>query len=577
MVVTCVVTAALACAGTAAAAPVEVVPGVTYERVETPGQAVHVTRVTQGPLIDIHPILTAGAPTRLSRLTSAMRARLGGGAVAGVNGDYFNLDHGYPSGLLVTDREIVSEPEASRAALFFGASGGLSSGVVTLKGTWQAVDPSNPTPFPERIFNGMNRPSEKPNETFVYTPRYGELTPVGTRLDALIDLDPPGQIGVNAPVTGTVQSIKDGGGTGIGPGKLVLSASGDARAAMNSDLIVGRRVTLNFTIAGLPADITHAIGGGPTLVQDGVPIGSVGGGFTSGQIATRTSRTAVGQTADGSVLLVSNEGPGQGKRGFTMVEQARLLASLGARTAVGMDGGGSAMMAIRDQLVTPWSSERAIANAVVVEYDGVQLTPPLDFISPNGDGVEDSTSTVARAAFNGNVRVTLARPNGAAIKTLYAGALGPTGRRLRLSGNAIAVRDGAYRLIARFTPSDGSPRTTQSRYFVIDRTLGYVRLRKVGKDAATKLKIGFILSKTARISVIIKDAKGQSVKTLFRNRRIRGGQRTVTWDLKRHGKRVKPGIYVVSVRVHTPFGMHALSGRVKVTKPKPKPPAAPGA
>ena len=162
-------------------------------------------------------------------------------------------------------------------------------------------------------------------------------------------------------------------------------------------------------------------------MQDGVAITGVSEGFTSGQIGSRTSRTAIGQTADGTILLVTVEGPLQSSRGMTMVEQAELMASLGARTAVGMDGGGSALMSIRDSLVTPWASERAISDAVVVSYSGVQLSAPAPFISPNGDGVAERTLTTARAPTKGTVRITLAHPNGRAVKMLYAGPLGPAG------------------------------------------------------------------------------------------------------------------------------------------------------
>ena len=107
-------------------------PGITYERVARPGQVIHVVRVVQGSLISIHPILTGGSPSQRGRLTSAMRARLGSGAVVGVNGDYFNLENAYPSGLLMSGGEIVSEPEATRSALLFPANGPLLTAKVQL-------------------------------------------------------------------------------------------------------------------------------------------------------------------------------------------------------------------------------------------------------------------------------------------------------------------------------------------------------------------------------------------------------------------------------------------------------------
>lgn len=562
----------LACvaASVARAEQREVVPGITYERLTVPDQVYHVVRVRQGPLIGIRPVLTGGAPTRRAPLTTAMRERLGDGAVLGVNGDYFNLDNAYPSGLLMTGGEIVNEPEATRSALIFAGVGRLTSAKVALTGTWQASDPLLP-PFAERTFIGVNRPAERANETIVYTPAYGDITAAGDRVDAIITMDNPAGPAVNAPLTGVVHSLHPGGGTGIGPGKLVLSGVGTAGNSVLTDLVVGRRITLNFTIAGLPSDTFAAIGGGPALVQDGVAISTVSEGFNSGQIGTPTSRTAIGQTADGTVLLVTAEGSFQGSRGISMVQQAELMASLGAQTAVGMDGGGSAAMALRDNLLIPWASERAITNAVVVTYAGVQLTEPALLLTPNGDGVDDATRTTVRSSKTGKVRVTLARANGSTLKTLYRGTLGPSGRRISLTPTTFKGPDGHYRIIARFTPSDGSKATNHSHTMTVDRTLGFLRVSKVGTGDAAKGRVGFRLDKTARVTATIKNSSGGSVKLLFRNRRLAAGNWASLWDLTSHGKRVAPGIYTVILKAQSPLGVTTLTGRIKVTKLKKSP------
>jgi Phosphodiester glycosidase len=566
----------LGTAGVAHADIRDVVPGISYERLELPGQVHHVMRVRQGPLIEIKPVLTAGVPSRRARLTDAMRGRLGEGAVIGVNGDYFNLDNAYPSGLLMTGGEVVSEPEATRSALIFGGGGQLSSAQVQLTGTWQASDPALPTPLPERTFIGVNRPAERANETVVYTPRYGDLTAPGDRVDAIITMDDPAGPAANRPLTGVVHSIHPGGGTGIGPGKLVISGTGTAGNAVLSDLIPGRRVTMSFTMAGLPADTVAALGGGPALVQGGIPLNSVSEGFSNGQIGTRTSRTAIGQTADGTVLLVTSEGTFQGSRGVSMVEQAQLMASLGAQTAVGMDGGGSAAMSLRDNLLIPWESERAITDALVVNYRGVQLTEPAPFLSPNGDGVDDRSATTVRSAIEGTVRVSLARPNGKTVKNLYKGPLGPSGVGLSLDAGSLGSRDGQYRIIARFTAGDGSGRTDHSHGVTIDRTLGFLRVAKVGAAPNTRVRVGFRITKTAPVTAVIRDANGGAVKVLFRNRRLAPGNWAALWDMTRKGKRVKPGVYTIVVAARSSVGDASLTARAKVAKiKKPKPPVEP--
>jgi hypothetical protein len=561
--------ACVALAGSAHAAVEEVVPGVTYERLQRPGQVVDIVRVTPGPLIAVNPVLTGGVVTRRGRLTDAMRVRLGAGAVVGVNGDYFNLRDAYPSGLLMTGGELVSEPEPTRSALLFPPNGVLAAAKVQLAGTWQAVDLTSPTPFPQRTVDAINRPSVPGDGTILYTPRYGAPTAVGDRVDVLVGLDPPGVVGVNRPVTGTVDAVIPGGGIGVGPGTVALSGAGLAAGQLLADLVPGRRVSLAFAVAGIPDGTLNGLGGGPELVRSGVPLSNAAEGFTSGQLDGRTARTGIGQAADGTILLVVAEGPRQGSAGVTAAEQAQLMASLGATTAIGMDSGGSAMMAVRDSLVTPWASERPISDAIIVSYAGVQLNPPAPFVSPNGDGVNDPARWAWRAALTGAVRVTLARPNGAAVTTLYRGPLGPSGRRILLGASTPKVKDGRYRVIARFTPSDGSMRTMQSRPLIVDRTVGFLRLRKVGKAPRTMLSIGFRLSKAARVTIVARDAHGRDVTLILRDRLMRAGQRTVIWNLRAAGRPLEPGIYTVSVGIRSRFAAPALFDRVRVTAPKP--------
>src|SRR5262245_43562015 len=81
----------------------EVVPGLTYQRVQQPGpQVVNVLRLTRGsPLLTLAPVLTAGTPAKRGSLTGYVHATLDAGSVAAVNGDLFNLQQAFPSGILV--------------------------------------------------------------------------------------------------------------------------------------------------------------------------------------------------------------------------------------------------------------------------------------------------------------------------------------------------------------------------------------------------------------------------------------------------------------------------------------------
>lgn len=65
----------------------------------------------------------------------------------------------------------------------------------------------------------------------------------------------------------------------------------------------------------------------------------------------RQPRAGVGILKDGRLLLVVVEGRGVASAGMTLLEFARLLRDLGCRDALGMDGGGSALLVVRGRPV----------------------------------------------------------------------------------------------------------------------------------------------------------------------------------------------------------------------------------
>ena len=552
-----------------------VVPGLSYERVVSAGQVTHVLRMRPGPLLGLQPALTGSSPTTRATLTSLMRARLGGGAVAGVNADYFNLYQGFPSGLLVSGGELVKEPEASRSALAIGAGTSLAVAKMALAATWQALPvPGIPTLAP-RYIQGVNRPAQRTSETLLYTPRFGRSTPTGARTEARIAIDGGVAPTVNATLVGSVVSTTTRGGSPIPPGQVVLAGVGSTAAKAISALAVGTRVQIVLGVSGLPAGSDRAIGGGPVLVRNGTPVPSAGEGFTASQLDGNTARTSVGQTADGTVLLVTSEGPLQGSRGLTVPQQAAQMASLGARTAIGMDSGGSAVMALGDRLVIPWSSERPISDALIVDYAGVQLTAPgVAKISPNRDGVDDATQTTVRVPATGTLAVTLKRRGATATRVLAGGQVAPGSRTLDLPPARASLRPGLYTLQAVLTPADGSAPTSQERSLIVDDTLAALRVRAVaprtGRRIVPGLRVSFSLRRAARVNGVVRNSGGTVVASLASGRRLATGQRLLTWDRRITGKPAPAGSYTVAVEARTTFGRTGLQSTIALASSKPR-------
>lgn len=551
-------------AAPALAAPVEVAPGVTLERLERPGpQVVHVMRVRQSPLTRVAPILTSGSPARRERLSTAIGALRPFGGVAGMNGDFFNVDFAYPSGAMLIGGELVSEPEPTRSATLFGPDGRIQIPHLELTGRWQAVDPAGTTLFDVRTFNGMNRPAERGTETILYTPRFGPATPVAStnsRYEAAIQLDPGQAPLVNTALSGTVVTTGTGGGLAIGAGQVVVTGVGSSGPAVVSDLVPGRRATVRIDVPAIPAGVLDGIGGGPILVSAGVPILAAGEGFSTTQLTALRQRSAIGQSADGStLLLVTTEGAEQGSRGISTAEQANLMAELGAVEAMAMDAGGSAVMVVDDDLVVPWASERAITTALAVFHRGVSLVTLADErLTPNGDRVTDTLATEMRVPAAGDVSLTMERRGGGAVKTVVAGATGPGVLAVKVNPAALGLADGPYALVARLTPSDGSAPTEHRRKVIVDRTLGGLKLRPARRGKKKELSIRFALTRPARVTVRIAGADGKPRRALLSGRPLGRGPQLVTWDRSLRRAAAK-GTFTIEVDARNSYGRSVLS------------------
>lgn len=584
---------AAALAPTAAAGPVStlpttkeprvatIAPGITHERVvRAGGQVVHVVRGRPGPRVSIAPALAGGSPTARGQLTSAVAARQDTtGAVAGVNGDFFNYDTGNPSGLLMIGGQIISEPEASRSSLIMRSDGLLDAAVVALQGRWQASDPAGELRFGTRTFQGINRSPQRGAEAILYTTGYGNVaTPAGTSLweaRVRLDADVAPQSGV--PMTGTVISTATGGGTTIGRGHVVLTGVGSSGRTMARDLDTGRRITITPGLVSLPdlqplaAEAVNAVGGGPRLVRDGTAVYDHGEGLTGGQLNSRTARTAVGQTQDGTLLLVTAEGPVQGSPGITAREQADLLVDLGARVAVAMDAGGSAQLALGTEQAVSWGgTPRSLADVILLSYHGLRLEPLPPRISPNADRVDDSVVATVRTPVGGRVTVDVAHRTGRPTRHLWKGDLGGSSARVRIDPRKLRLKDGIYTVSARLTPVDGGPEMVQRQRLIVDRTLGSLSARPSGRGAKARLAVRFRLSRGARVTVQVRDeGSGRVVARLARGRALSAGTQTLTWN-RRIGRARASGRYSVEVIASGAFGRSGLVRSVSLSaSPRP--------
>src|SRR5207247_6501990 len=195
--------------------------------------------------------------------------------------------------------------------------------------------------------------------------------------------------------------------------------------------------TLNPTWDG----IVGAVGGGPVIVKDGKPVFRSNEAFTTTQLSPHDPRTAIGQRADGKIVMVAVDGRQPGySAGVTNFELALALMQLGAVSASALDSGGSTTMAFDGQLLNRPSDptgERAVGDTMLVAYTGVYLTPPAaPVLSPNGDGVGDNESLSYKVVRPSTVDARLIGSSSSFTLPLDAGQRAPGSYKFARSGSA---------------------------------------------------------------------------------------------------------------------------------------------
>ncbi|WP_425425316.1 phosphodiester glycosidase family protein [Amycolatopsis saalfeldensis] len=275
-------------------------------------------------------------PTYLSPGTVSARTPLSQqvartGAVAGVNGDFFDIsatgapigvgiDHGQlqtaPAAGHNTTAAITDEGKAKLADIFLEATVTMPDG--------RAVPATN-----------FNSPVLGPGALGVYTPLWG----ASARTTSVAGAQRVAEAEIR---DGVVTQVRTAPADGPIPAGSTVLLGREAGADTVSALHVGDRVGVSYAPRSDAGKIAVAVGGNEALLKDGrpQPVDDV----------TLAPRTAVGFSADGRRMwLVTIDGRQADSRGMTELELARQMKALGADDAINLDGGGSSTLLARDE------------------------------------------------------------------------------------------------------------------------------------------------------------------------------------------------------------------------------------
>ena len=531
-------------------------PGVTYTReVDFTSRGPTVLDVVTAPKPDgevysLAPALSNDALRGTQTLTSLETHVAAGATTVAIDGDYFDRATGAPSGLLMQDGVLESAPAIGRKSLGIAADGTLTAAQVSFAGIWQGSGQRRP------LF--LNTPAER-GKFSLYTPAYGTATPRerGT-LEAVIGTFPPARL--DTPLDGTVTRVVGGGPTAIPPGGAVLVARGKlSTAELKAEAPVGQQIDALLSLSPDWSGLASAIGGGPLLVRDGKPIFHAGESFASRQLNSRQPRGAIGQLADGRIVLVGVEGTKPFYSiGMSNYELAVELSRLGATTAYGLGSGAAAGVAFDGKLLTRPSRgyQAQLSDALVLSYSGVYAAPPSTAVlSPNGDGVGDTETFSYRVSRPSHVVATLSGPGGAAI-TLADADESPGVHTLGWNGTdgGSPAPEGAWTLTVTGT-DDRNVTTSAQRTFSLDDTLASLEVTSGPRGLPTAM---FRLTRAATVVVQIQRPTGVPVATIRTGPRPAGLEQ-VTWHARIDGRRAPGGRYRVAVQATSPVGTSSLT------------------
>ncbi|MFI8189462.1 phosphodiester glycosidase family protein [Streptomyces sp. NPDC085946] len=371
----------------AAQEAVTLAPGVTYEEFDIEGAQgtahAHVVSVDLGePRVSVgllHPGAVA-ARAAVSRMADTL------GAVAGINGDFFNLSETQHPGVAATGASVgpaVAGGRALKAAVPTGQRFGpaLPPGTTTEEvlgvGTDRlarldrlALDGSVRTPRERLPLGGFNQYALPVGSVGAFTADWGSASRVRATCGTDTDRAAPCSADTYEVTVrgGRVVSAARTPGSGAIPPDTTVLVGREAGAQRLRTLATGDEVTVaHRLVAASGTSYSFALGGYPVL----------GGGQPLPGLDDRTSavRTAAG-IADGGrrLLLFALDGAPAYRGGLTVAEVADALRRLGAVDGFNLDGGGSTTLVSRApgaSAVTvrnhpSGGAERAVPNGIGV-------------------------------------------------------------------------------------------------------------------------------------------------------------------------------------------------------------------
>jgi hypothetical protein len=353
-----------------------IAPGVEYGEYDMVTDAgpivVHAIAIDpHAPDIGLNSVLASDTLASGGETISSMARRTG--AIAGINGDYFDIGNtNRPTNVVVRGNTLISTP-TKRYALAIGSDGTPQIIEMQFAGTLTLADRTDTLDAINHLPDGG---------TSLFTPAFGRVPPSNNL--TLVGLVPTN--GTPPFATYRVTGVLDN--TTAQPAGYYLAIGLDAYARIGVPDI-GETIAASGDLAPMSlAKLVAAIGGGPLILDAGVWVDDPDGP-NGGEYAQRIPCSGAAVAPDGTLFLLEVDGRQPGfSVGVTRPEFAALMRAFGAVRGMAFDGGGSSELVARTPgdidttLVNSPSDgrERKVADGIFV-YDSAPVGPPSQIVA----------------------------------------------------------------------------------------------------------------------------------------------------------------------------------------------------
>ncbi len=459
--------------------------------------------ITYTPNPSVTPIVTYGGVltdrSSVSNTAQALESQ-GWRVVAGINGDFYNVNNGLPIGIVVTEGQLRSS-DGGYHAIGFRSDGtavlgrpavtiGVRYGGALLDETGSPLldEAGNPLAGGEEktFWPAAFNKARTDTGIFLYTYDFNASHTTGSTQPGvdLICTIQEGSFALGGATTLVAERVAEGEASPVlAPGQAVLTANANAgEETLNTlrSIAPGTALTVTLTPAD-PAwnDVAYAVGSLYSLVENGRA--------ASGLPAGAAPRTAVGQRSDGSLIFYTIDGRKSGHSiGATMDQVARRMIELGCVTALGLDGGGSTTLAVTrptdtlaERINQPSDRvERSVSNQIFLVASN-QPTGQLSHFHVSaenayvlaGSGTEISAAavdtnfipmnqrydlTASAGTLRGDVLITPPEGGDITVTAEGGGGRGSTVVHAITAPDAVAVRDDQNAIITSLNAAPGT-------------------------------------------------------------------------------------------------------------------------